>query len=150
MQSLLAHLNNQHWCIKITMEMESSDSLPFTDVRFTHQTDRKLTREVYQSPTHTNHYVQLDSHQPVSVKLGIGECLVSCAIPVSSGEPACDAELNRIKQVMAANEYPKRFVEKALSRQLKRSMLQPSKTAPQNRSISERDSRHATITILLI
>ena len=31
-QSLLTHLNNQHQRINFTMEVESSDSLPFMDV----------------------------------------------------------------------------------------------------------------------
>ena len=116
-QSLLTHLNNQHQRINFTMEVESSDSLPFIEVRFTHQAGGELMKEVYQKPTHTNRYVHFDSHHPLSVKSGIVECLANRAITVSSGGPARDAELKRIKQVMAANGYPKRFVEKAISRQ---------------------------------
>ena len=127
------------------MEVESSDSLPFMDVRFTRQAGGELMREVYQKPTHTNRYVHFDSHHPLSVKSGVVECLANRAITVSSSGPARDAELKRIKQVMAANGYPKRFVEKAISRQLKRAM-RPTSTALQDRSTSERDSRQVTVS----
>ena len=53
-QSLLTHLNDQHRRINFTMEVESSDSLPFMDVRFTRQAGGELMREVCQKPTHTN------------------------------------------------------------------------------------------------
>ena len=54
--SLLTHLNNQHRRINFTMEVESSDSLPFTDVRFTRQADGEpLMRE----PTHTYTYISI-------------------------------------------------------------------------------------------
>ena len=80
--------------------------------------DGELMREVYQKPTHTNCYVHFDSHNPLSVKSGMVECIANCVITVSSSRPSHEAELKRIKQVMATNGYPKRFVEKAISRQL--------------------------------
>ena len=138
-QSLLTHLDNQHRQIYFTMEVESSDSLPFMDARFTLQAGGELIREVYQKPMHTNCYVGFDSHHPLSVKSGIVECLANRAIAVSRSGPARDAELKPIKQVMAVNGYPKRFVEKAISKQLKCSAMQPTPTALQDRSTSERD-----------
>ena len=109
-------------------------------------------REVYQEAAlaHTNRYVHFDSHHPLSVKSGVVECLANRAITISSSGPARDAKLKRIKQVMAANGYPKRFVEKAISRQLKRSAMRPTPTALQDRSTSERDSRQVTVNIPLI
>ena len=88
------------------MDVKSSDSLPFVDVRFTRQAGGELMREVYQKPTHTNRYVHFDSHHPLSVKSGVVECLATCAITVSSSGPSRDADLKRIKQVMAANGLP--------------------------------------------
>ena len=87
-QSLLTHLNNQHQRINFTMEVESSDSLPFMDVRFTCQAGGDLMWEVYQKRTHTNRYVHFDSHHPLSVKSGVLECLANRAITVSSSGPA--------------------------------------------------------------
>ena len=149
-QWLLTHLNNQPRRINFTMEVESSDSLPLMDVRFTRQAGGELMREVYQKPTHTNCYVHFDSHHPLSVKSDVVECLANRAITIRSSGPACDVELKRIKQVMAANGYPKRFVEKAISRQLKRSAMRPTPTALQDRSTSERDSRQVTVSIPFI
>ena len=104
-------------------------------------------REVFQKPTHTNRYVHFNSHHLLSVKSGVVERLVNCAITVSSSGPACNAELNRIKQVMAAKGYPKRFGEKAISRQLKHSAMWPTQTALQDRSTCEGESRQVTVSI---
>ena len=119
-QSLLDHLNDQHARIKFTMEEENGGSLPFMDVRFSRQLRGEITREVYQKPTHTNRYVQFNSHHPNAVKAGVVECLAKRAILVSSTQKLRDLELKRIRKVMAENGYPRKFVEKAISKQLKR------------------------------
>ena len=121
-QPLLTYLNNQPRRIHFTTEEESSGSLPFMDVTFTRQARGELLRKVFQKPMYTNRYVHFYSHHQLSVKSGVVECLVNCAITSNISGPACNAEPKRIKQVMAANDYPKRFVEKAISRQLKRSL----------------------------
>ena len=62
--------------------------IAFMDVRFTKQNDGKLRREVYQKPTHTNRYIQFESHHPSSVKSGVVQGLVERAIMVSSASIA--------------------------------------------------------------
>ena len=118
-QDVLQHLNSQHPRIQFTMEQENNGSLPFMDCRFTRQPQGELMREVYQKPTHTNRYVQFDSHHPSSVKSGVVRCIAERAIRVSSSEEARDAEFRRISQVMVCNGYPRKFVQKAISRQVK-------------------------------
>ncbi len=90
------------------------------DVRFTRQDQGNLVREVYQKPTHTNRYVQFDSHQPNNVKAGVVQCLVNRAVTVCSSVALRDAELKNIRQAMTSNGYPKKFTEKAISKQLKK------------------------------
>ena len=58
-----------------TMEEETEGTLLFTDVRFTRSENGELKRTVYQKPTHTNKYVQFQSHQPNNVKSGVVECM---------------------------------------------------------------------------
>ena len=117
-QNLLIHLNKQHPRIQFTMEEETNGSLPFMDVRFTRQ-QGKLLREVYRKPTHTNRYLQFESHHPSSVKSGVVACLVNRAITVSSDQTARDAELKRIHKIRKANRYPKKFVERNIKKQVK-------------------------------
>ena len=49
--------------------------------------------------------------------------LANRAITVSSDEALLKDEIKRIKGVMAQNGYPRRFVEKAIRRQMKRSNM---------------------------
>ena len=56
------------------------------------------------------------------MKAGIVQGLAERAVKVSSRDAERDAELRRISSVMVCNGYPRRFVEKAISKQLRRRM----------------------------
>ena len=75
---------------------------------------------MYQKPTHTNRYVPFSSHHPISVKSGVVACLANRAIGVSSSQAGRDAELGRIQKVMMHNSYPRKFINKVVSSQIKR------------------------------
>ena len=77
--TFLEHLNAQNKSIQFTMEEELDHSLPFKDVNFTREADGHLARQVHQKSTHTNRYVQFDSHHPAAVKAGIVQCLAQRA-----------------------------------------------------------------------
>ena len=100
----------------------TSGSLPFMDIRITRQSPGEFTKEVYQKPTHTYRYVPFSSHHPISVKSGVVACLAYRAIRVSSSQSGRDAKLGRILNVMMCNSYPRQFIYKVLSSQLKRHM----------------------------
>ena len=102
------------------MEEELDHSLPFMDVNFTREADGHLARQVYQKSTHTNRYVQFDSHHPAAVKAGIIQCLTQRALTVCSSSKQCKEELDKIKEVMTYNGYHNKFIEKAISTQRKR------------------------------
>ena len=119
-QALLNHLNRQHPRFQFTMEEEEGGSLPFMDVRFTRREDGTLIRQIYQKPTHTKRYIQFDSHHPASVKSGVIQGLTDRAMKVCSGIVERNQELQRIENVMVENGYPRKFTQKAISRQLKR------------------------------
>ena len=103
------------------MEEEENGSLPFMDIRFSRQNNNHLAREVYKKPTNTSHYVTYDSHHPTSVKSSIVPGLAQRAIMVSSDAISRDKELPRISMAIAWNSYPKKFVDKGINRQMRRS-----------------------------
>ena len=105
------------------MEEESGGSLPFMDVKFMRKDNGRLDRGIYQKPTHTNRYIQADSHQPESVKSSVIECLTNRAITVCTEEKLRDAELTRIKEAMANNGYQPKLIEKAIQKQIKSSIV---------------------------
>ena len=118
-RELLAYLNDQHVRIQFTMEEEMNGSLPFMDVKFNREVHGGLETEVYQKPTHTNRYIQFDSHQPMQVKSSVVRCLTNRALVISSSGEKRSKELNKIKKVMANNGYPRKFVSRAMAKQIK-------------------------------
>jgi hypothetical protein len=66
-QEFLEHLNNLHAAIKFTMGREQNQ-LPFLDVLLKKKPDGRLAHTVYRKPTHTNRYLNADSHhQPAQL-----------------------------------------------------------------------------------
>ena len=116
----MEHLNSQNEKISFTMESEKDGSLPYMDVLFTRQTDGTLKRKVFQKPTHTNRYVQFDSHHPISTKRGVITGLVNRAVQVCSDQQLLNEELSRIQNVMESNGYPRGFVKRTIKRQIKK------------------------------
>ena len=101
--------------IQFTMEKEKDGSLPFMDVRFTRRRNGASARSVYQTPTHANRYLHCKSHHSSSVKSGLVASLAR-AITVSSDEVERNIEFNKMTEMLAANGYPKKIVNKEVSR----------------------------------
>ena len=70
LQNFLKHLNGQHADIRFTMERDDNGTIPFLDVH-----GDKLTTSVYRKPTHTDRYLNYDSHHHPKVKSSIVDCL---------------------------------------------------------------------------
>ena len=62
---------------------------------------------VYRKPTHTDQYLQFDSHQPLKHKLGVGSTLKHHACFVSSTPQALDTELKHLDMVISVSGYPR-------------------------------------------
>ena len=58
------HLNAQHTSIQWTSELEADGKLPLLDTLTTRMSDGSLKLSVYRKPTHTDQYLQFQSHQP--------------------------------------------------------------------------------------
>ena len=63
-------------------------------------------------------YANFLSHTPLTYKKSVLNSLVNRAVKFSSTWEACSTELNRIKQVMANNNYPQSLVEKVINSRL--------------------------------
>ena len=66
----LQHLNSLDPNIKFTQE-NLTISLPFLDCLVSLKEDGSLSTSVYRKPTHTDQYLQFDSHHPLIHKLGV-------------------------------------------------------------------------------
>ena len=60
--SFTEHLNNCHPAIKFTIERMKDQTIPVLDTLIRVQADGSLEFNVYRKPTHTDQYLQFDSH----------------------------------------------------------------------------------------
>ena len=101
------HLNSLEESIQFTAEDTQADgSLPFLDVLVTPQADGSLSTSVYRKPTHTNQYLQWDSHHPISAKYSFISTLFHRAKEVCSTKQHLKEEQDHIQQALTVCRYP--------------------------------------------
>ncbi len=62
------HLNSVEPSIEFTVELETNHELSFLDTLIYHHENGTITTKVYRKQTHTNQYLQFDSHHPMAHK----------------------------------------------------------------------------------
>ena len=71
-EEFLQHINSVDPSIKFTTEEPKEDgSMPFLDTLVTPKEDGTLTTCVYRKPTHTDLYLQWDSHHNLACKFSV-------------------------------------------------------------------------------
>ena len=91
-QSFLQHINSVDPAIRFTVEDNKEDgSIPFLDTIVKPEADGSLSITVYRKPTHTDQYLQWDSHHHLSAKFSVIQTL-------SIGLPQCAAILSYSKR----------------------------------------------------
>ena len=105
------------------MEEEQQGSLPFMDVRFIENSMVDYKQKFTRSQRTLIGIYNLILTKYTQVKLSVAQCLTNRAIMISSSKEKQLKELRRIKTVMASNGYPRKFVNKAMTKQIKRQEL---------------------------
>ena len=91
-QSFLQHINSVDPAIRFTVEDNKGDgSIPFLDTIVKPEVDGSQSITVYRKPTHTDQYLQWDSHHHLSAKLVSSK-------PSPIGLPQCAAILSCSKR----------------------------------------------------
>ena len=70
-QSFLDHINSIDHHIQFTEEPRPDGSMPFLDILITPCEDGSLGATVFRKPTHTDLYMQWDSHHAISSKYSV-------------------------------------------------------------------------------
>ena len=105
-QDLLHHLNGIEESIKFTVEVESNGQLPFLDVLLLRAADGSISTSVYRKGTHTDRYLDFESHHPISHKRSVISTLLSTAATHSSDSETKKAETGHIILALKTNGYP--------------------------------------------
>ena len=101
------HLNSIDPNIKFTAETTKADgSMPFLDTLVTPQSDGSLATTVYRKPSHTNQYLQWDSHHAIRNKYSIISSLLHRAKHICSNQQLLEEEQTHIQRALSMCKYP--------------------------------------------
>ena len=99
--------------IKFTQEECCDNKLAFLDCLVHHESNGSLSSTVYRKPTHTDHYLQFNSHHPLIHKLGVIRTLNYHADTIISEAAAIDEEKDHIQKSLNTCGYPNWAFQKA-------------------------------------
>ena len=84
----------------------SDGSMPFLDTIVTINDDGSLNTKVYRKPTHTDLYLQWDSHHAIAAKYSVINTLHHRAKAVCSNKLLLKEEEDHLQKVLTENKYP--------------------------------------------
>ena len=105
-EEFLQHINSVDPSIKFTTEeLRQDGSMPFLDTLVTPQEDGTLTTSVYRKPTHTDLYLQWDSHHNLASKYSVINTLTHRVKAVCSNSELLETELKHLQEILGYCKY---------------------------------------------
>ena len=100
-QNFLQHINNGDPAIPFTVENNKEDgAIPFLDTIVKPEADGSLSITVYRKPTHTDQYLQWDSHHHLSAKFIVINTLTHRANTLCSNPELLCKEMNHLRKAL--------------------------------------------------
>ena len=104
-EEFLQHINSVDPAIQFTTEEQKQEgSMPFLDILVTPQEDGTLTTKVYRKPTHTDQYLQWDSHHNLACKYSMINTLIHRAKAVCSSSQLLKEELKHLEMSVQVSQ----------------------------------------------
>ena len=123
-QGSLQHINSVDPAIRFTVEDNKEDgSIPFLDTIVKPEVDGSLSITVYRKPTHTDQYLQRDSHHHLSAKFSVIQTLSHRASTMCSNPELLQKEKEHLRKALTNCKYPKWALDK-VEKRLNRSSRQ--------------------------
>ena len=117
-EEFLQHINFVDPSILFTTEEAKQDgSLSFLDTLVTPQEEGALTTSVYRKPTHTDLYLQWDSHYNLVCKYSVINTITHRAKAVCFNSKLLGKELQYLYNILSKCKYPKWAIDKVLKQQ---------------------------------
>ena len=106
-QGFLQHINSVDPAIRFTVEDNKEDgSIPFLDTIVKPEADGSLSITVYRKPTHTDQYLQWDSHHHLSAKFSVIQTLSHRASTMCSDPELLQKEKEHLRKALTKCNYP--------------------------------------------
>ncbi len=107
LEDFTTHINAIHPAIRFTREKEKAEVIALLDAKILKKEDRS-SFSVYRKPTHTDHYLQFGSNQPLQHKLGVIRTLVHHSSTICSDRDEQALEIQHLKRVLSVSGYTKK------------------------------------------
>ena len=105
------HLNSINPNIQFTVEKEKESKLAFLDTMTTRDNTNTIQVSVYRKPTHTNKYLDFNSHHPTTHKRSVVNSLLNRADNIPTSTSGKRKERKHVFNVLMDNGYPKQFLK---------------------------------------
>ena len=116
-QDFLQHINSVDPAIRFTVEDNKEDgSIPFLDTIVKPEANGSLSIIVCRKPTHTDQYIQWDSHHHLSAKFSVIHTLPHRAKTVCSKPELLQQEKDHLRKALTKCKYPKWALDKVEKR----------------------------------
>ena len=123
MASVHDNLNWSNPAMNFTVQHEKHNQLPFLDTLVTWQNDQ-IKIDVYRKPTHTNQYLDFNSHHPKTHKQSTKNILIHRATTLPTTEGVTNG-INYVTNALTSNGYPKRLIQEAIKKSENSTMVTP-------------------------
>ena len=114
MEEFHDHLNSVNANIQFTKEVEQGNKLSFLDTTTTRVCGR-IQVSVYRKPTHTDKYLDYNSHHPSQHKRSVVNTLLHRAQKIPSTNAERSRERTHVSKVLRDNNYPLSFIRSCKS-----------------------------------
>ena len=116
-QDFLQHINSVDPAIQFTVENNKEDgAIPFLDTIVKLEADGNLSITVYRKPTHTDLYLQWDSHHHLSAKFSVMHTLTHRVQTVCSNPELPHKEKAHLRKALTQCKYSKWALDKVEKR----------------------------------
>ena len=116
----LEHINSIDPAIKFTVEgSQGNGGIPFLDTLVTPEAYNALSITVYHKPTHTDQYLQWDSHHNLSAKYSVIGTLTHRAKTACTKPELLQKELSHLREALVKCKYPPWAIKRVQSKLIK-------------------------------
>ena len=144
-QELLDHINSVDPAIKFTVERnQANGAISFLDTLVTPLAYNSISFQVYQKPTHTDQYLQWDSHHSLSSKYSVIGTLTHRTKIVCTKSELLQDELTHLRRALGKCNYPTWAIKRVQQKVLNNNWEDTSDSNPVNNNNTSRDNNGNT------